>query len=162
MVFLAMVSGENSERGVAAWIEEQRWRLKGIFGFRRDDVPSYSTIQRALQEVDAQELGDKLGAWASQLQQAANGTAWEGLAIDGKTMRGSADGVRGALDVLNAFSQQLGVVLGQRLVGSKTNEIPEIIPLLEELTLKGVLVTVDVLHTQRETAQAIVEKGGPI
>ena len=162
MVFLAMVSGENSERGVAAWIEEQRWRLKGIFGFRRDDVPSYSTIQRALQEVDAQELGDKLAAWASQLQQAANGTAWEGLAIDGKTMRGSADGVRGALDVLNAFSQQLGVVLGQRLVGSKTNEIPEIIPLLEELTLKGVLVTVEALHSQRETAQAIVEKGGPI
>src|SRR5260370_41733413 len=47
MVFLAIVSGENSERGVTAWIEEQRWRLKGIFGFRRDAVPSYSTIQRA-------------------------------------------------------------------------------------------------------------------
>ena len=110
--------------------------------------------------MDAQELGDKLRVWASQLQQAANGTAWEGVAIDGKTLRGSAEGGRGALDVLNAFSQQLGVVLGQRLVGSKTNEIPEIIPLLEELTLKGVLVTVDALHTQRETAQAIVEKGG--
>ena len=162
MVFLAMVSGENSERGGAAWIEEQRWRLKGIFGFRRDDVPSYSTIQRALQAVDAQELEDKLVVWASQLQQAAHGTDWQGLAIDGKTLRGTADGVRGALAVLNAFSHQLGVVLGQRLVGSKTNEIPEIIPLLEELTLKGVLVTVDALHTQRETAQTIVEKGGPI
>ena len=32
MVFLAMVSGENSLRGIAAWIEEQRWRLKKVFG----------------------------------------------------------------------------------------------------------------------------------
>ncbi len=75
MVFLAMVSGENSERGIAAWVEEQRWRLKPIFGFRRADVPSYSTIQRALQEVDAQALGAALVVWASQLQPAADGTA---------------------------------------------------------------------------------------
>ena len=54
------------------------------------------------------------------------------------------------------------MVLGQRLVGDKTNEIPEIIPLLETLTLTGKLVTVDAMHTQRDTAQAIVEKGGPI
>jgi hypothetical protein len=75
MVFLARVSGENSERGIAVWIEEQCWRLKGIFGFKRDDVPSYSTVQRALQEVDAQELEDKLVGWATQLQHAAHSTA---------------------------------------------------------------------------------------
>src|SRR5207247_3561648 len=67
MVFLAMVSGENSERGIAAWIEEQRWRLKRIFGFRRDDVPCYSTIRRAFQAVDAQELAVNLECWGSQL-----------------------------------------------------------------------------------------------
>ncbi len=162
MVFLAMVSGENSERGIAAWIEEQRWRLKAVFGFRRDDVPSYSTIERALRSVDSAELEAKLVAWAKQLQSSAAKTTWAGIAIDGKTLRGSDDGQRGALDVLNAFSHELGIVLGQRLVGRKTNEIPEIIPLLEELTLTGQVVTVDALHTQRTTAQTIVEKGGPM
>ncbi len=161
MVFLAMVSGENSERGIAAWIEEQRWRLKAVFGFRRDDVPSYSTIQRALQSVDSAELEAKLVVWSKQLQTSAAKTSWAGIAIDGKTLRGSDDGQRGALDVLNAFSHELGIVLGQRLVGSKTNEIPEIIPLLEELTLTGQVVTVDALHTQRMTAHTIVKKGGP-
>lgn len=161
MVFLALVSGENSERGIAAWIEEQRWRLKRVFGFRRDDVPCYSTIRRALQAVDAQELEAKLVGWATQLAEAVARSDWEGVAIDGKTLRGTGKAYPGALDVLNAFSHQLGVVLGQRLVGSKTNEIPEIIPLLEELTLTGKLVTVDALHTQRDTAQAIVKKGGP-
>ena len=53
-------------------------------------------------------------------------------------------------------------MLTQRAVGSKTNEIPEARRLLEDLTLEGKLVTVDALPTQRETAQAIVEKKGPI
>src|SRR5437660_11006951 len=73
MVFLAMVSGENSERGIAAWIEEQRWRLKGIFGFRRDDVPCYSTIRRAFEVVDVQELEAKLVHWATELQATVEG-----------------------------------------------------------------------------------------
>jgi hypothetical protein len=161
MVFLALVSGENSERGIAAWIKEQRWRLKRVFGFRRDDGPSYSTIQRALQSVDQAELESELVAWINQVQAATVQPAWAGIAIDGKLLHGSEDEPQRALDVLNAFSHELGVVVGQRLVGSKTHEIPEIIPLLEELTVTGKLVTVDALHTQRATAQAIVEKGGP-
>ena len=72
--------------------------------------------------------------------------------IDGKYLRGSANAEHEALDILNAFSHELGVVLGQRVVGDKTNEIPEIIPLLEVLTLTGKLVTGDALHTQRDTA----------
>jgi predicted transposase YbfD/YdcC len=54
------------------------------------------------------------------------------------------------------------LVLTQRAVGSQTNAIPEARRLLEDLTLDGKLVTVDALHTQRETAQASVEKKGPI
>lgn len=158
MVFLAMVSGENSLRGIAAWLEEQRWRLKKIFGYRRDDVPSYSTIRRALQEVDVVELEKKLAEWAKSLSNSEPSIAWEGVAIDGKYLKGSTNSEHKALAILNAFSHELGVVLGQRVVGDKTNEIPEIIPLLEALTLTGKLVTVDALHTQRATAQAIVEK----
>ena len=98
--------------------------------------------------------------WAAQLEAEAKTTEWKGIAIDGKVLGGSDDGERGALDLLNAFSHRLGVLVGQRMVGAKTNEIPEIIPLLEALTLKGILVTVDGMHTQRKTAQTIVKKGG--
>jgi predicted transposase YbfD/YdcC len=66
------------------------------------------------------------------------------------------------LHLLSAFSHELGIVLSQRVVGSKTNEIPEARRMLEDLTLEGKLVTVDALHTQRDTAQAIVEKRGPM
>jgi len=90
-VFWARVSGENSERGLAAWMAEQRWRLQGGLGFRREDVPSYRPIQRALPRVDAQELASKGGA--RELPQARPRTAWEGLALAGERWPGSDDGV---------------------------------------------------------------------
>jgi hypothetical protein len=161
LMFLALISGENSERGMQAWMVEQRWRLKGVFGLRNARVPSLRTIQRALAAVDGAELETALHQWAEQVMSAVGAEAWTGIAIDGKAARGSRQDGQATLHVLNVFSQRLGVVLGQRAVADKTNEIPEIRPLLERLVLEGRLVTVDALHTQRETAQVIVEKKGP-
>jgi hypothetical protein len=54
-----------------------------------------------------------------------------------------------------------GCAMAQREVGAKTNEIPELAPCIEGLDLAGMVVTVDALHTQRETARLIREvKGG--
>jgi hypothetical protein len=103
-----------------------------------------------------------LGRWAEEIGQAWSGEDWSGIAIDGKTLRGSGDDEPPALHLLSAFSHELGVVLAQRAVGSRTHEIPEARRLLEDLALEGKLVTVDALHTQRDTAQAIVEKKGLI
>ena len=59
---------------------------------------------------------------------------------------------------MSAFSHELSMVLGERAVKNKTNEIPEARRLLETLAVEGKVVTVDALHTQRQTAQVIVEK----
>lgn len=162
MIFLAMLSGEQGIRGVAEWIHEQRWRLGRQFKLKNSRVPSYGTIRRLLAAVQVSDLERCLGKWADEIEQAWTGEDWPGIAIDGKTLRGSGEAEHPALHLLSAFSHELGVVLTQRAVGSKTNEIPEARRLLEDLTLEGKLVTVDALHTQRDTAQAIVEKKGPI
>jgi hypothetical protein len=162
MIFLAILSGEQGIRGVAGWIAEQRWRLGRQFQLRNSRVPSDGTIRRVLAAVEVSELERCLGKWADEIEQAWSGEDWPGIAIDGKTLRGSGDDEHPALHLLSAFSHELGVVLTQRAVGSQSNEIPEARRFLEDLTLEGKLVTVDALHTQRETAQAIVEKKGPI
>jgi predicted transposase YbfD/YdcC len=53
---------------------------------------------------------------------------------------------------------QQAMVLAQRQVESKTNEIPTVRPLLEPLDLKDRVVTSDALHTQKDTARYLVEK----
>ena len=162
MIFLAILSGEQGIRGVSAWIQEQRFRLGRQFKLKNSRVPSYGTIRRVLAAVEVSDLERCLGTWANEIGQAWSGADWPGIAMDGKTLRGSGDEEHPALHLLSAFSHELGIVLTQRAVGSKTNEIPEARRLLEDLTLEGKLVTVDALHTQRDTAQAIVEKKGPI
>ncbi len=66
MIFLAILSGEQGIRGVAAWIQEQRWRLGRQFKLKNSRVPSYGTIRRTLAAVDVSELEQGLGRWADE------------------------------------------------------------------------------------------------
>lgn len=163
LIFLAILSGEDGLRGIANWLEEQRWELGARFGLKGGRIPSYGTVRQILLRIDVEELEEHLRQWAEEVTQERQGEPWPGVAVDGKTLRGSKpDDETPALHLLSAFSHQLEVVLGQHAVDSKTNEIPEIRVLLETLTLEGILITMDALHTQRETARFITEKGGPI
>jgi predicted transposase YbfD/YdcC len=83
------------------------------------------------------------------------------VAIDGKTIRGSFDRGReqGPLHVVSAWACERGLVLGQRQVGDKSNEITAIPELLEVLDLKGAIVTLDAMGCQRAIAAKILEKG---
>ncbi|MGC5004699.1 hypothetical protein [Streptomyces sp. DT203] len=53
-------------------------------------------------------------------------------------------------------------VIAQRQVAAKSNEIPAFAPLLEHLDLRGVVVTADAMHTQREHAHHIIAAGGDV
>ena len=160
VVVLGLLSGEDSVRGIAAWAQEQRGALSRALGLKGGRVPSLGTIQRVLRLVDPQELAAVLSEWAASLGSAEE-EPWAGLAVDGKTLRGSGEQAADNWWVLSAFSHQLEGVLGQRATAEPTSEITEARLLLEELPLAGKLVTLDALHTQRETAQVILEKGGP-
>jgi len=161
VIFLGLLSGENSVRGIADWVWEQRWALSSELGLKSGRVPSLGTLQRALRNVNAEELEQALSVWVQALLTPSEQEAWSGVAIDGKTLRGSGQAQCNSLQVLSAFSHRLAAVLAQRPVSDKTNEIPELRTLIKTLTLEGVLITTDALHTQRDTATAILEKGGP-
>jgi predicted transposase YbfD/YdcC len=54
----------------------------------------------------------------------------------------------------------VGVTLAQQAVDDKPNEIPVVLDLLHHLVLKGRMVTMGALLTQRQMAQQIVAAGG--
>jgi hypothetical protein len=82
------------------------------------------------------------------------------LAIDGKTLCGSAGSKWGPLHLVSAWATQANLTLGQVAVDGKSNEITAIPRLLELLDLHGALVTIDAMGCQKEIAQAIVHGGG--
>jgi predicted transposase YbfD/YdcC len=80
------------------------------------------------------------------------------LAVDGKTLRGSArDGHQ--VHLLAALDHHDGAVLAQRDVPADTNEIALFGPLLAGLDPAGVVVTADALHTQRDHASFLIDRG---
>lgn len=89
-------------------------------------------------------------------------TQGEVIAIDGKTLRRSyhQGDNKGAIHMVSAWASQNRLVLGQRKVDEKSNEITAIPELLKVLELKGCIVTIDAMGTQTAYPWQIIQEGG--
>jgi hypothetical protein len=149
----ACLSGARSFEGIAQWAAElSREALKRL-GCKRLRPPSEKCFRLTLQRIDAAEFDSKIGSWLV----ARNTLTGKGIALDGKTLRGAHDGNKAAPHLLGAVLHREGIIVAQQSVGEKTNEIPCVKPLLENLNIEGAVVTADALHTQKETARFLVE-----
>lgn len=146
---------------------------------RRYLPPSESAIRRNIQRLDADELDAAVAAWVREqlgigaLTDAdlprfdktthppagASSAAGVAVALDGKTARGASNTKGGhKVHLFAALVHGTRAVIAQRGVDVKTNEIPQVKPLLDDLDLEGAVFTADALHTQKETARYIVEE----
>lgn len=126
-----------------------------------------TTLGRLLSRLDGDALdivaGHYLATLAGTTHPPAGTThppALTGLAVDGKTLRGSRAPGTAAVHLLSATLHNGQLVLAQRQVDAKSNEIPAFAPLLQGLDVTGTVITADALHTQHEHARHIVAAGG--
>jgi Domain of unknown function (DUF4338)/DDE_Tnp_1-associated/Transposase DDE domain len=154
----AVLAGCRGYTAIAEWAtrltQPQLKRLRARHNPRteRFEPPSEPTLRRLLQTLDAVALDAALSHW---LLGVAGGE--QAIAIDGKTLCGAVRADGSQVHLLSAFLHGQGATIAQREIPAKTNEIPEIKPLLEPLDLTARVVTADALHTQRETARFLVE-----
>jgi predicted transposase YbfD/YdcC len=120
-------------------------------------IPSHDTFERVFAALNPRALEACCLAW---LRAVAGLAGIEHIAIDGKSLRGSAHGKLGALHVVSAWATKAHVSLGQVEVDGKGNEITAIPKLLELLDLDGALVTIDAIGCQKKIAKKIVDRGG--
>jgi predicted transposase YbfD/YdcC len=163
VIVAGLVSGANSQRGLARWSRDAGPARRRRLGFTRRRGPSRATLQRVLCQVDVTALEARLGAWLQRVRAAwRRGAArWlDGIAVDGKTLRGARR--LGAEDayLLSAYGQRDGLVLGEVAVPDATNELGAVGSLLERLPLAGETVTFDALFTQWTVAEQVVRAGG--
>jgi predicted transposase YbfD/YdcC len=119
--------------------------------------PSHDTFSRVFRMLDPVAFATCFQAYLDQFGAACRGH----VAIDGKTLRGAHDRAAGVspLHMVSAFASETRLSLGQMAVDAQSNEIPAVRALLSLLSLEGCTVTLDALHAQRETAQAILDQG---
>jgi predicted transposase YbfD/YdcC len=163
VVVLALIDQQNSLRQIAAWAAGLDWQARKRLPLRHNQVPSEATIRRVLRQLPVQALVRAVQAWVEEVLAAYfPNVDWQGMAIDGKTVRGSrdVDADVPALQVLNAMVHELGVFIQTQAVSAGTNELGTIHDFLENLVLSGRVVTLDALYTQQDVAQAILDKDG--
>jgi predicted transposase YbfD/YdcC len=152
----AVAAGARSFKAIGEWaldVGEQVLEHLGLGG----SAPSEPTIRRLVAALDAAMLSALFGAWAMVRWTVVGGR--KVVAIDGKTARGAKNGPNGAPHLVAALTHGSGLVVGQVQVGAKTNEIPAARDLLALFDLGGVVVTLDAMHTQTDTAEFITERG---
>ena len=126
-------------------------------------TPCASTLFTIFGHLDREAFEAKLGGWADSVvanTPAVPETPGDAMAVDGKTLRGSKKQGAPGTHLLSVLSHRLGLTLTQQAVDVKTNEIKAIETVLEHIVLKGRVLTMDALLTQRQVAQTIVDKGG--
>jgi predicted transposase YbfD/YdcC len=121
-------------------------------------IPSADTFIRVFARLKPEALQRCFMGWMEAVHQV---TAGELLNIDGKTLRGAKEACnsRSFIHMVSVWSASHHLVLAQKKVSEKSNEITAIPPLLELLALRGCLVSIDAMGCQTEIAQTIINQG---
>lgn len=149
--------------GADSWTDiEQFGKAKRDF-FQRllllpNGIPSHDTFGRVFARIQPEQFEACFAAWVRDLVELATGQV---VALDGKCLRRSgdkADDGKAAIYMVSAWAAAngAGLVLAQRKVAEKSNEITAIPELLKLLDLSGCIVTIDAMGTQTAIAAAIV------
>jgi predicted transposase YbfD/YdcC len=150
----AVIAGSRSFAAIGQWAADASPEVLAVLGAARGPAEE-STFRRAFALVSADVLDRVLGAWLWTRAARAGGRLV--IAIDGKTVCGAKNKEGKAPHLVAALAHGIGAVLGQVAVEAKSNEIPAVRELLKAFTgLAGAIFTIDAMHTQHDTAQAIL------
>jgi predicted transposase YbfD/YdcC len=150
--------------GAESWVDIENYGLakqEWLSGFLAlpNGIPSHDTFERLFARLRPAEVQQCFMNWVDTVFDWTDGSV---IRVDGKTLRGSYEcgGKRGMIHMVSAWASLNRVVLGQRKVHEKSNEITAIPELLRILDLTGAIVSIDAMGCQTEIAAQIVEQEG--
>src|ERR1700680_714849 len=134
LCLLAVLAGAETFVDIARFGQKKIAFLRRFLPFR-DGTPSHDHLGDIFATLDDTEFQRRFVAWVAKWI----GVSADVVAIDGKTLRGSAHkkGAKGAIHMVSAFAARQRLVLGQVKVADKSNEITAIPALLDMLVFEG-------------------------
>jgi len=154
---LAIVTGANSYLGIRTYIKVHLKRLNKAFKIDWQRPPAHTAIRYILQGLNPADVEKVFREHAADLNSSKAATSKRILAFDGKALtvrqalRGSFDAFNDAKarQILSALAVDTALVLAHIEIDEKSNEIPAVQKLLEELDVAGHIVTLDAMHCRK-------------
>ena len=142
------------------WHEIELWAREREDWLRKyldlpNGIPSQYTLERVCDVIDPKQFAQCFTEWMRDVTEMSKGTI---VAIDGKTARGTAEKGKKPIHLVNAWCSSNKMIIGQVKTDEKSNEITAVPELLDLLFVKGCIVTVDALNTQKKTVEKIVKE----
>ena len=159
IIMCAVICGLDGLAEIVVLAQKKAELFKRKFGI--EQIPSKPTFSRILNMMDGEEVAKVI---IEIMRERARFMAHMGniLAVDGKAIRSTAEKGKpqSALQILTVYLTESGVVLGQKDIHEKTNEIPVFQEMLSSLNVKGKVITADAIHCQKETCKKVIKGGG--
>ena len=160
---MAVLAGASGPTAIAQWARIKAEFLERVLELP-NGIPCKDVFRRVLMALQPGAFQTCFVKWLQCLRAeaaAATGIDQPILAIDGKTLRRSHDRRKGlgALHCVTVWASEFGLSLGQVACEEKSNEITAIPELLRLVDIKGAIITIDAMGTQKAIAEQIVESG---
>ena len=156
-----VIVGCEGPTAMAWWAREKKDWLEEWLALP-EGIPSRDCIRRVLCALKPEAFQACFQSWIAACLVHHDPAAEPTIAIDGKTMRRSHDRAAGLgpLHLVSAWASEQGLALGQVATEEKSNEITAIPVLLDQIDVKGAIVTIDAMGCQKEIAEKIVTAKG--
>ena len=163
IALMAVLAGANGPTAIARWAAVKEEFLLDVLDLP-NGIPRKDVFRRVLMALKPNAFQACFVNWLQSLRARAaarTGVEQPVLAVDGKTARRSHDRSQGlgALHSVSIWASEFGLSLGQVACAEKSNEITAIPELLRLVDIKGAIITIDAMGTQKAIAAEIV-KGG--
>ena len=161
IALMAVLAGASGPTSIAKWAAIKEEFLSSVLDLP-NGIPRKDVFRRVLMALQPGAFQACFGNWLTSLRAtAATATSVEQpiLAVDGKTARRSHDRKKGlgALHSVSVWASEFGLSLGQVACEEKSNEITAIPELLRLVDIKGAIITIDAMGTQKAIASQIIE-----
>jgi predicted transposase YbfD/YdcC len=163
IALLAVLAGAGGPTAIARWAALKEELLLQVLDLP-NGVPCKDVFRRVLMALKPAAFQAGFASWLRSLRTEAiaqTGAEQPVLAVDGKTARPSHDRNKGlgALHSVSVWAGEYGLSLGQLACSEKSNEIRAIPELLRLVDIKGAIITIDAMGTQKAIAERIIEGG---
>lgn len=161
IAMMAVLAGAGGPTAIARWAAlKEEFLVKALN--LPNGVPRKDVFRRVLMTLKPGAFQACFANWLTSLRgaaAAATGVEQPILAVDGKTVRRSHDREKGlgALHSVSVWASEFGLSLGQVACAEKSNEITAIPELLRLVDIKGAIITIDAMGTQKAIAAEIIE-----